>query len=625
MDLQKTKAVEFPKATVIDWEAKAEKSLKGKPLTKLHTTTYEGIQLDPLYTEQSTVINEEWPGFAPYTRGTSALGYKEQPWLISQKLTGDNSTNILANFEQVKNRGQNTIALDIGQLTSMDDGEAIQFVQNIIQQEQSLFVDTKGQQKQIVSLLEQLSSNELVMLKGILAEDPIAEGVIQGKGIENPKEYFATWFEQLQSMDSSMPEVKKILVKSTVVHNAGGNAVQELALALATAVEYLHYGEENGYSAERLAKNVVFSFAIDSSFFMNVAKLRAARRLWSLIGQEYTGDGSMFKMFIHSETSSFTATLFDPYVNLLRAANQAFAAVVGGTQSLEVKEFDSVTNETTAFSERIARNIHLVLKEETLIDKVVDPAGGSYYVESLTNELADQAWSLFLEIEKRGGALASLQDGWVQEAIGQVLQQKKANVAKRKDSLIGTNVYPNLEDIVSIAERALKSEQMVLPYNSVSITPFTEVRLAEEFEQLRIASLQYKEEQGSYPAVGLVCMGSLKSYKPRADFVKGFFAAGGVECIEQACQSVEEAKVFIKESNVKHFVLCGSDADYAENAVAWVQELLAENTDATLYLAGKQPQELEEALQQAGVDEFVSVQSNAIAVITNVLKDLEVM
>ncbi|MEH6940326.1 methylmalonyl-CoA mutase family protein [Bacillus sp. JJ722] len=625
MDLQKTKAVEFPKATVRDWEVKAEKSLKGKPLTKLHTATYEGIQLNPLYTEKSTVINEEWPGFAPYTRGTSALGYKEQPWLVSQKLSGNNSTDILTNFEQAKNRGQNTIAFDINQLTSMNDAEVIQFFQNVIQQEQPLFVDTKGQQSQIVSLLEQLSSDEIVKLKGILAEDPITEGAIQGKGFENPKEYFATWFEQLQSMDSSMPEVKKVLVKSTAVHNAGGNAVQELALALATAVEYLQYGEENGYSAERLAKNVVFSFAIDSSFFMNVAKLRAARRLWSLIGQEYTGDGSTFKMFIHSETSSFTATLFDPYVNLLRAANQAFAAVVGGAQSLEVKEFDSATNETTAFSDRIARNIHLVLKEETLIDKVVDPAGGSFYVESLTNDLADQAWALFLEIEKRGGALASLQDGWIQEAIGQVLQLKKANVAMRKDSLIGTNVYPNLEDIVNIAERALKSEKIQLPYNSISITPLAEERLAEEFEQLRIASLQYKNKEGVYPAIGLVGMGSLKSYKPRADFVKGFFAAGGIESIEKVCQSAEESKTFVKESKLKHFVLCGSDANYAEHAVAWVQDLLVENSDVTLFLAGKQTNELEKALQQAGLKDFVSVQSNAITVITNVLQDLEVM
>ncbi|WP_042346112.1 methylmalonyl-CoA mutase family protein [Bacillus massiliigorillae] len=623
MDLQKTKAVEFPKVTVAEWEVKAEKSLKGKPLAKLHTSTYEGIELTPLYTNQSTVIKEEWPGFAPYTRGTSALGYQEKPWLISQKLSGHSSTNILADFEEAKSRGQNTVALDASQLTSMSEEELVKFVEEVIKQNQPLFVDTKGEQQQIVSKLKALSSDELVKLQGVLAEDPIAEGAIQGKGIENPKEYFATWFEKLQSMDSAMPEVKKILVKSTSVHNAGGNAVQELAFALATAVEYLQHGEENGYTAEKMSKNVVFSFAIDSSFFMNVAKLRAARRLWSLIGEEYTGDASTFKMFIHSETSSFTATLFDPYVNLLRAANQAFAAVVGGAQSLEVKEFDSATNETTAFSERIARNIHLVLKEETLIDKVVDPAGGSYYVETLTNELADQAWNLFLEIEKRGGVIASLRDGWIQEAISQVLQQKKTNVAKRKDSLIGTNVYPNLEDTVNVHERALETEQNTVPFNSVDIAPLTAVRLAEEFEQLRIASLQYKEQKGAYPAVGLVCLGSLKSYKPRADFVKGFFAAGGVEGIMKPCESPEVAKAYIAESKVKHIVLCGSDADYEENAVAWVQAL--EESGVSIFLAGKQSQELANALQQAGLKDFISVQSNAIEVITNVLKDLEVM
>lgn len=623
MDLQKIKAVEFPTATLQEWEAKAEKSLKGKSLSKLSTATYEGIKLNPLYTENSTVIQEEWPGFAPFTRGTSVLGYKSEPWLAAQKLSGDTAANILASYQEAKKRGQNTITVDYSQLASMSESELLSFFKEAVQQEHSLVVDAQGMQKRIFTHLEKLSSEEQAKMKGIVAEDPITEGIIQGKGIDNPQEFFAGWFGDLQAMDSVMPQVKKVLVKATAVHNAGGNAVQELALALSIAAEYLQLGEVNNYSVHQLANNVVFSFAIDSSFFMNVAKLRAARRLWSLIGEEFTGDGSNFKMSIHSETSSFTATLFDPYVNLLRTANQAFAAVIGGAQSLEIKEIDRIADGPTAFSERIARNIHLVLKEETLIDKVVDPAGGSYYVESLTNELAEQAWELFLKIEGHGGAIASLQDGWIQESIGQVLQQKKENIAKRKDSLIGTNVYPNLEDAPQLTERSLEIPE--LPYASYEVAPLTAIRLAEDFEQLRIASLEMKGKQGSYPAIGLICMGSLKAYKPRADFVKGFFAAGGVEGVEKGCQSVEEATAFMAESKHKHYVLCGSDADYGENAVSWVRALLAENGDATLYLAGKQPEELEAALQEAGVKGFVSVQSNAVEVITHVLKDLGVM
>ena len=618
MNLQKTREVTFPKVTLEDWQQKAEQSLKGKKIESLKTKTYEGLELQPLYVNDVTNTKEEFPGFAPFTRGTSALGYSENPWYISQTIPGNDTSSIVKNLEEAFKRGQNTVVLTVEQLIALKEEELSQVVTD-----KPLFIDCKGAQKALISHLDQLSEEAAAKLTGVLAEDPISEGVSRGKGIANKEEFFASWFAAIQEADAKIPSVKTIMVKSSVIHNAGGNAVQELASALAIAAEYLHYGTQNGLTAEQIAQKMVFSFSIDSTFFMNVAKLRAARRLWSLLGQAYTQDENSFKMFIHSETSKFTQTLFDPYVNLLREGNQAFAAVIGGTQSLEVKPFDSVTNQTTAFSERIARNIHLILKEETLIDKVVDPAGGSYYVEALTDELATKAWELFLEIEQQGGALAAFASGWIQEEVEKTLQAKRQNVATRKDSLIGTNVYPNLEDTVELRESTISNSE--LPFETVEIKALQEVRLAEEVESLRLAALQYKEKNGSYPQIGLICIGELKSHKARADFVKGFVATSGISTVEKQCSSVEEAVAFVKEANVNHFVLCGKDEDYQEYAVAWTQSIVEASPNKTIFLAGKQKGEFEQQLLEAGITQFVAVGSNMVAFNKNVLTDLEVL
>ncbi|MGM9927388.1 MAG: methylmalonyl-CoA mutase family protein [Bacillus sp. (in: firmicutes)] len=623
MNLQKTREEVFPTVTLEDWEKKAEQSLKGKSVDSLKTNTYEGVQLQPLYVNKETGASEEFPGFAPYTRGTSALGYSEKPWYIAQPIAGNSTAAILTSLEEATNRGQNTITLTVGQLLALNEKELLQVFQEAATKEQPIFIDSKGAGKSILSQLNALSSEVAAKLEGVLAEDPISEGVAKGKGIANKEAFFATWFNQIQEAGEKAPSVKTIMVKPAVVHNAGGNAVQELATALSIAAEYLHYGTQNGLSADFIAQKIVFSFSIDSSFFMNVAKLRAARRLWSLMGQAYTEDTASFKMFIHSETSKFTQTLFDPYVNLLREGNQAFAAVIGGTQSLEVKQFDSVTNNTTAFSDRIARNIHLILKEETLIDKVVDPAGGSYYVEALTDELATKAWELFLEIEQRGGATEAFASGWIQEEVAKTLQAKQKNVATRKDSLIGTNVYPNLEDTVEMHESTVLD--ITLPYETNDIAALQEVRLAEEVESLRLASLRYKEQKGAYPQIGLVCIGELKSYKARMDFVNGFVATSGIATVEKQCNSVEEALAFVKEADVKHFVLCGKDEDYQEHAVAWTKAIVQASPNVTLFVAGKQKGELEQQLLEAGIKQFVAVGSNLVEFNKNVLTDLEVL
>lgn len=623
MDIQKTKTVTFPKASFETWEQKAEQALKGKSLSVLNTATSEGIELKLLYTIDQLTQNTELPGVAPYTRGTNALGYKEKPWLFAQPVAGNSAQELLTHLDEAVNRGQNAVSLHAGQLLVLEEKELIEVLEAIANKNLPLVVDTQGAQKALFSKLELLSDEMKKKLSGVLAEDPVMEGVSKGKAIENEKAFFDAWLKNINKIESVFPNLKTILIKGTTVHNAGGNHVQELGMSLALASEYLHKGIESGVSIEKLAKQFAFSFSIDSSFFMNVAKLRAARRLWSLLGQAFTEDDTIFKMYIHTETSSFTETLFDQYVNLLRTGNQAFAAVVGGAQSIQIAPFDDVTNKVTPFSERIARNIHLVLKEESLIDQVVDPAGGSFYIETLTDEVADAAWKLFLEIEKKDGAISVLQEGSFQESVAVTLEQKKQRIATRQDSLIGTNVYPNLEDRVELIVQS--DVEIELPYETKTIAPLSKVRLAEEFEALRLASVDYQAKTGAFPSVGLICIGKLKNYKPRADFMKGFLAAGSIQTVEQQCLSVEEVIAFIEQSQQKHYVLCGSDADYREYAVDWTQKLSSSFTEINLLMAGKQAVELEQQLKAAGMNDFVSVKSNVITVLTAILKDLGVL
>ena len=623
MDIQKTKSTIFPKPSLQEWEDKAKRSLKGRALTFINTETYEGIELKALYHRNSREIVKEWPGIAPYTRGTKPLGYRQKPWLTAQPITSKDLKGMMQDLQESIDRGQNCISVSMNHLLLLKEDELLNFIQEIVQNNLSIWIDSEGGQNALFTKLFKLPDEIKIKLNGSVVEDPILEGVSCGKKMRDEKTYFKKWFNSIEEIDSSFPHLKTIFIKSPIVHNAGGSHVQELAISLAVASEYLQYGIEAGVSAEKIASKMVFAYSIDSFFFMNVAKLRAARRLWSLMGQEFTTNPDVFKMFIHSETSSVTATLYDEHVNLLRSANQAFAAVIGGTDSMQIKTFNCATNITTPLSERLSRNIHLILQQETLIDKVIDPAGGSFYVETLTDEIAEQAWKLFLEIENKGGILSVLQSGWIQENILDVLRVKKENIAIRKERLIGTNVYPNLEDQVQVAP--FNRVKITLPYEATSILGLEKVRLAEEFEKLRLHSEQFKQENGHLPKVGLIELGTLKDFKGRADFVKGFLGTGGLEAIEQSCSSVEEALSFIGETKLRYYVLCGSDFYYEEYAISWINKILAENNELVFYIAGKQEEQLEKVLLSAGVKDFIHLNSNAVQMLKEILIDRQVM
>ncbi|RFU65635.1 methylmalonyl-CoA mutase subunit beta [Peribacillus glennii] len=626
MKLDEIKLLSFPEYSLEDWKKAAESSLKGKTIDKLRTNTYEGIELEPLYTAESLPEGnggQEFPGFSPYTRGIDVTGYREKPWLICQPVYGTSAEDANQNMQTALARGQNAICFPAAMLGDSPE----KLLQDLPLHEVPVFIDLAGDGVSSLPLvIESLKKLKFEgqLVKGVLAEDPVAEWAASGNVPTDIDKYFKSWFSGIRRAKEDCPGVKTILVKASNYHNGGANAVQELAYGLAEAVFYLDEGQKNGLSLEELTEKIVFSFAIDSNYFMNIAKLRAARRLWALISEAYGVSSDYFKMHIHAVTSGITETLYDKHVNILRTANQAFAAAVGGIQYLQIHPFDRLNGKRNEFSERLARNTQLILREESHVPAVTDPAGGSFYVEKLTDDITEAVWDKFLKIARQGGILDALKKGAIQSEVASVFIQMQKNAAYRKQSIIGTNVYPNPAENGQQFVKGMEN-QHESKTDFVEIVPIPTRRVAEDFEHIRLRAEAHAAGSGAAPKLGLVNIGELKAYKQRADFIKGLAAAGGIGTVDtQGCSTLEDVRAFVAETNLKTYCICGSDSDYAEQAKSIAIAAIECLPGVNIYLAGKQGAELEDALKQAGVKGFIHVKTNAVEILSQLLTELEV-
>jgi methylmalonyl-CoA mutase len=307
----------------------------------------------------------------------------------------------------------------------------------------------------------------------------------------------------------------------------------------------------------------------------------------------------------------------------LRSGNEAFAAVTGGVQYLHVNPFDQLTG-SSSFSERIARNTQLILQEEAHLKKIIDPAGGSWYIEKLTNELAQKAWSFFQEIEAKGGILEVLKSNWLQAEIFAVHEKRKTDIFNRKQSIIGTNVYANLDDVTPGSTGVQTGEQRNNEVG-IDIMPIPQLRLAQPYEELRGRATDINRKTGSQPTVGLICLGSLKQHKARLDFVRGFLSAGGVTVQpSEPIHSMEDAIRFVKESDTKHFCICGTNDQYQILGIEIIQSIKAELEDRTIYLAGLPEEEDQEKWTELGLMQFIHIKSNCFETLSSILSEMEV-
>lgn len=664
-DVAKMKEAAFPAPTVEEWEREAEKSLKGKPLERLVSMTYENIAVKPLYTRcdvEALGPLEQYPGFGQYVRGARPEGYRGGPWKVSQEISAASPSEWNEAVKHDLERGQTEIHFALGRLPfaveSVEDVAAM--FAGVPLDRYSLRVNAGARSLSFLALLVVYFKEQGVPLssvRGAIGMDPLGAWAEQGTLPCSLERLYDEMAEATMWAKDEMPAVRTMFVRGEPYHNGGANAVQELAFAMATAVEYIRAGLDRGLAVDDIAVRMQASFAVGADFFMEIAKLRAARRLFAQVIEAFGGGESAKRIELYVRTSPFTKTVYDPYVNMLRAAAEAFAAVVGGADGVHVSPFDEAIGLADEFSRRIARNTQLILLEEAHMANVIDPAGGSYYVETLTAKLAEEAWKLFQRVEEQGGMAKALEAGFVQAEVEAVAKRRLDRVKMRKEKIVGTNVYANLEETpiekptqaaanelppldekrmadirstlvsgnwveaaIGAARRRATAREIAAALadgnTSIRIAPIRAWRLAEPFERLRKAAEKHAERTGSRLSVHLINIGPLVRHQARADFIAGLFAAGGVAAERSdGFASVAEAVEWVQSTSGTHYIVCGADDDYPTFVPALARAFKQAKPNAKLYVAGKPPEELENTYGAAGVDGSIHLGSNAYEVI----------
>jgi methylmalonyl-CoA mutase len=450
---------------------------------------------------------------------------------------------------------------------------------------------------------------------GSIEFDPFRK--ILKKGIDEP-----AWEEKVVEMvqiTAPLPRYRAITVTGNRMNDAGAFAYQELGYSLSYGNQVLSKLIEKGVDPSLAAKKIKFDLGVGSNYFMEIAKFRAARWLWAEIVNAYrppchndcdnkAADGTCrcaAKMNIHAITSRFNQTLYDPYVNMLRTQTEAMSATIGAVDSLTVRPFDEAFETPTAFAERIAVNQQLLLKEESHFDKVTDPSSGSYYIETLTASLAEQAWKLFLETEETG-FYESLKAGSVQDAINASADSRFSAAASRKEILLGTNQYPNSRE--TMAEKIEEKEKHGCGCShdqATSLKKLNTRRLADPFNELRLAT----ERSGKTPKVFMLTIGNLAMRLARSQFSGNFFACAGYELIDNlGFKTVAEGVQAARDKKADVVVLCSSDEEYRTYAPE-AFDLLKDGSE--LFVVAGAPACMDD-LKAHGIEHFIHVRSNVL-------------
>ena len=599
---------DFPGVSTEAWMEKITADLKGADFEKkLVWKTNEGFKVKPFYRQEDLEglkTTEGLPGQFPYLRGTKK---DDNTWYVRQDIKVECAKEANAKALDLLNKGVDSLGFNINKkdlcpeyIETLLEGICAECVE-------LNFSTCQGATVTLANLLVEYFTKkgyDLAALKGSINYDPMGKMLAKGKDMSN---YIAT-AKVLVEIMAALPKYRCITVNALELNNAGSYIAQELGYALAWGNEYLNALIEAGVSADDAAKKIKFNFGISSNYFLEIAKFRAARMLWANIVKEYNpACDCACKMLAHAETSTFNLTLFDAHVNMLRTQTEAMSAALAGVNSITVSPFDKAYQTPDDFSERIARNQQLLLKEECHFDKVVDPAAGSYFIENLTVSIAQQAWNLFLQVEEEGGMMEAVKAGKVQEAVNASNKARHEAVSKRREILLGTNQYPNFTEMANGkapmgcqcccgGEHKHECEKPIATLNKN--------RAADEFEALRLQT----ENSGRRPKAFMLTIGNLAMRQARAQFSCNFLACAGYEVIDNlGFATVEEGVEAAMKANADIVVLCSSDDEYAELAVPAFQAL---NGRAMFIVAGA-PACMED-LKAAGIENFIHVRCNVL-------------
>lgn len=670
----------FPPVTKSEWISKVEADLKGASFSGLRSAAPGGPALDPLYTSEDAegLADPGLPGVYPYLRGTSPLG----GWTIRQEYDELRPSVCKEMIEQDLASGVEALGLRLGprrgcRLLTIDELDELLGAVDLAST--SVCLDAGADTLAVASGYLAVAKRRGVApadLEGGFGFDPVAllagEGCIQG-GLQ-------ARLAELRDLSAwcskNAPGLRAVNVSNDPYDGGGASVVQELAYTVATGLEYLRQLSDAGMSVDLAARQISFSYAVSSDFFTQIAKLRAARWLWAKVVLNAGGEPSAAAMQLHCRTSRFTKTRRDPWVNMLRVTAECTAAVLGGAQSVATLPFDCAIGSPDELAQRVARNTQVVLRDESHLGKVADPAGGSWFVERLTNDLARAAWEELRSIEAGGGVITALGSGRLVDDIGAVADEREKSLSKRKTAVVGVSEFANLgeaavertpvsvEEIQGLLKASLESLDLgahrdrllalaqkvkdesrapgtlteacldatndgadvysvatVLQHGQPDfhVAPILQWRQSEIWEDLRERS----DRQDPRPTVFFANLGSIPSHKARATWAQNLLAATGVDALtNEGFDDMGALAAAWKSSSTPAAIICGSDKDYEtmlEPAVAALKKAGCE----TILVAGR-PAEREAALRDAGASEFVYVGADVLSVMGRVLESMGV-
>lgn len=610
---------QFPPVSYETWKAKVDADLKGVPFDKkLVWRTNEGFSVQPMYRREDIAdfkTTGSLPGEFPYVRGTR----DNNNWLTRQEIIPSDPAEANRVALDVLGKGVNSLGFTVKEPSVATLDILLKDV-NLEAVEVNFTTCPRKTLDLAAALVEWLKAHKLeTVFNGSINYDPLKRAFRHGADVD--AKAVAAEAVALLDIVADVPALRCLSVNSVLFNNAGCYIFQELGYALAWGAQWMTLLTEAGVKPSVVANRMKFNMGVSSNYFMELAKFRAARMLWAQIAEQYKPiEKADCKMALHAVTSRFNQTLFDAHVNMLRSQTEAMSAALAGVDSLTVTPFDVPYKTPDEFSERIARNQQLLLKEESHLDKVADPAGGSYYVETLTVSIAKEAWKLFLEVEDKEGFFACVNAGDVQKAVNASAVKRHDDMARRKEILLGTNQFPNFNEFAQAkieAGSSAATEDAEVKGETQEHTcgcggncqtnpekALNTARMASDFELLRLAT----EAASNRPKVFMLTIGNLAMRLARAQFSSNFFGCAGYEIIDNiGFQTVQEGMDAAMAANADIVVLCSSDEEYAELAPEAFKLL---DGKAEFVVAGA-PACMEE-LQALGITNFIHVKSNVL-------------
>jgi len=601
---------EFPPVSTQQWMDKVTADLKGADYNKkLVWKTNEGIDVQPFYRAEN-LENLDYlnslPGEFPFVRGTKK---NNNEWLVRQSI-------VVKDFAEANKKALNYLMRGVDSLAFVFNGGELTVADLDVLLKDICLTAVEVNFVGCCSVKASEAFVQYVKKEGwdpkevcaSVEYDPFGKFALTGV-LRNGAEHVIENAIKMITSTAELSKFKTLAVNGKNFGNAGSSIVQELAYSLALGAEYLTALTEKGTEVDAVAKKMKFNLSVSANYFLEIAKLRAARLLWAQIVKAYGPKcDCSCKMTIHAETGSWNKTVYDAYVNMLRTQTEAMSASLGGADSITVLPFNAAYEESNEFSDRIARNQQLLLKEESHFSKIADPAAGSYYIEELTASIADQAWKLFLEVQEKGGFLAALREGFIQAEIKKMAAKRDMNIATRRENLLGVNQFPNFTEKVDAELNAAVFAAADLTSEEAEIETLKPYRGAQAFEALRYKTDVYAKSN-KRPLAFMMPVGNLAMRKARAQFACNFFAVAGFDVLDNnGFKTVEEGWKAAQEAGAQIVVICSSDDEYAELAPAAFEAVAGK----AIFVVAGAPACTEE-LKAKGIANYINVKSNLLA------------